>query len=365
MRRWLIAIMILSGPWSIARADDPPTAAPAEATVVDDPEPERKTGSFRVGAGFSSDEHFIASAGIAQDDLFGTGQRLALSAELSEFRQDLRLRHDAPNLLDTGLDLTTELWTARRQRPGFVRNGTGGSITVGQEVERATRVFLRYRAEEAAALLDDPFAMRPVDQRFGVHTIAALGAGVEYDTLDERFLPRTGTRLVVDADVADRQLGSDVGLVRVSAALDHARPLGPFTLRLQGRAGYVRGRGGDVVPLSERYQFDGHADLRGYPMSAIGVGLDGVAGGFDGEAYARAELELPVIRRAGLSLAAFADAGAGYNADATWGPIGATVRRSVGVSIIWRSPIGPLRFDWAMPLDGGEPQFLFGGGASF
>jgi outer membrane protein assembly factor BamA len=41
------------------------------------------------------------------------------------------------------------------------------------------------------------------------------------------------------------------------------------------------------------------------------------------------------------------------------------LQRSVGVSIIWRSPIGPLRFDWALPLDGERrgAQFLFGLGA--
>jgi outer membrane protein insertion porin family len=45
------------------------------------------------------------------------------------------------------------------------------------------------------------------------------------------------------------------------------------------------------------------------------------------------------------------------------------VRTSVGVGLIWASPFGPLRFDYAVPLTKGQydrvQQFKFGGGTSF
>ena len=48
---------------------------------------------------------------------------------------------------------------------------------------------------------------------------------------------------------------------------------------------------------------------------------------------------------------------------------GNVVRSSVGVGIIWASPFGPLRFDYAVPLTKGQfdrvQQFKFGGGTSF
>jgi outer membrane protein insertion porin family len=48
---------------------------------------------------------------------------------------------------------------------------------------------------------------------------------------------------------------------------------------------------------------------------------------------------------------------------------GNVVRTSVGVGIIWASPFGPLRFDYAVPLTKGQfdrvQQFKFGGGTSF
>ncbi len=48
---------------------------------------------------------------------------------------------------------------------------------------------------------------------------------------------------------------------------------------------------------------------------------------------------------------------------------GNVVRTSVGVGLIWASPFGPLRFDYAVPLTKGQydrvQQFKFGGGTSF
>jgi outer membrane protein assembly factor BamA len=89
--------------------------------------------------------------------------------------------------------------------------------------------------------------------------------------------------------------------------------------------------------------------------------------GGDLEANGRVELELPVWRRAGISMAAFADAGVLYNANPTYGPVGAMVHQAVGLSILWHSPIGTLRFDWAVPLDrrDGDDPVVFGFGLGF
>jgi outer membrane protein insertion porin family len=145
----------------------------------------------------------------------------------------------------------------------------------------------------------------------------------------------------------------------VTARAEHAQPLGPFTARLSAHGSYVRSLEAGGVPLSERLQYDGHADVAGYGLGSFRSA--------DLEAGGRAELELPIWRRAGISIAGFAEAGLRHNADPTWGPTGTTLARSVGASIIWRSPIGPLRFDWAIPLDGEDrrPVFLFNLGSSF
>ena len=342
----------------------PALADEATGTAVHEseaPAPARPpTGRFELGAGYSPDDGFIARAGIAQDDLFRTGQHLSLAADLSATRQRFVLAHEVPDLLGSGLDLRTELSSTRRQYPGFLREGTGGAVTLGKRVARATRVYVRYRVEQVAV---DPGAagrLETATANLGEGLLATLGAGLEYSTLDAPLLPRRGTRLELFGERADRRLGSAHELVRAGGVVEHARPLGPFTLRLHGHATYVRSRDPMGVPLAFRLQHEGHAMVRGYALDA------GNPLGDNAELVGRAELELPLIPKWGLSLAGFADAGLRFNTDAAWGPRHALLQRSVGVSLIWRSPIGPLRFDWAFPLDGADRdhRFLFGlGGA--
>jgi outer membrane protein insertion porin family len=337
----------------------------ASLLVIAATAPAHADGTFTLGAGFSSDEGFLAEARIEQDDLFHTGQRLLLEARMTARTQEFLLEHEVRDLLGTGLALRTELFSRRKAYPGFVRDGVGGAMTVERQVGTSTRAYLRYRVEDVAVERDGgvPRAASPGRPVRDGGLIATLGAGVVHDTLDDPSLPYHGTRLELSGERADPGLGSTHDFVRLSARLDHARPLGPFTLRVHGAAGYIRARNGDVVPLSERFQHDGWADLPGYGFGSIGAST---AGG-DLEATGRVELELPVWRRAGLSVAAFADAGVLYNADPAYGPVGAMVHRAVGLSILWHSPIGVLRFDWAMPLDrrDGDDPVVFGFGVGF
>jgi outer membrane protein insertion porin family len=357
LTRWIAITMFLAAP--PARADDETTTA----TVDESAEPEGKTGYFQIGAGFSSDEIFIARAAIVQPNLFKTGQRLALTADISEHRQNFAIAYAVPDVLGSGLDLSTELFSRSRVYPAFTRDAKGGSLTLGKRVSRTTRVHVRYHVEHVQMELGELTASakptRVGAAPLGEGMFASLGAGIEYTTLDTPFLPQRGTRLALFADRADRRLGSDHELVRVGGALEHARPVGPFTLRLQGRASYVHGLDPMGVPLAHRLFHDGHRDVRGYALE------QGTLMGDNAEALGRVELELPIWKAAGLSIAGWADAGVRFTTDSAFG--GSLLQRSVGFSLIWRSPIGPLRFDFAFPLDGADRnrQFLFNVGGRF
>src|SRR5262245_39600810 len=308
------------------------------------------TGTFQIGAGFSTDESFIAEAKLAQPDLFHTGTGLELSALISALRQDMVLGYNVPDVLGSGLDLHAELFDRRRTYPWLTRDGAGGAVELGHQLSRRARVYVRYGVEHVDVQQPPSDAtaraVAPLDPGNGVRT--SLGAGLAYTTLDMPFLPKRGTRFELYAE------SSHPALARVHAELDHARPLGPLTLRAHGHATYVRAPGG--VPLGERLFHDGQVDVLGYPLGSIGTGY-----GDNLEASGRLELEVPLVPCAGLSIAGFAAAGVRYNTDAAYGPVQGLLLRSVGLSLIWRSPIGPLRFDWARPLDG-NAGWVFGFG---
>ncbi len=359
-----LALLLVAAP---ALADEATETSIGESAPS--PVERGKTGSFAVGAGYNSDDGFTAHAAVVQDDLFGTGQRLGLWADLSAIRQRFAIAHEVPDLLGSGLELRTELISTRHAYPGFTREGTGGALTLGKRLARATRIYARYRVEHVTMDLGGPAAKpepaaaarMPAAASLGEGILATLGAGLEHSTLDAPVLPRRGSRLALFAERADRRLGSDHELLRAGVLAEHARPLGPFTLRLHGHATAVRSRDPMGVPLAFRLQHEGHAQVRGYALDAGNLLGDNV------EAVGRVELELPIVPRWGLSVAGFADAGLRSNTDPAWGARGALLQRSAGVSLIWRSPIGPLRLDVAFPLDGDrrDRQLLFSLGGAF
>ncbi len=350
----LAGALALGGP---AFADDLPEPDAAITEHV----PRKPSGTFSIGAGFSPDDGAIFHATIEQPDLFRTGQRLAMSADMSAIRQRFALQYDVPNFLPN-TDLHTEIFMARRDFGQFTREGVGGQLGLAYKIDKHTQIYGRYRLEhvttELAGLAEKPNQLSEISPtNLGNSNIATLGAGIVHDTLDTRLLPRHGTRLELYTDRADRRWGSDYNFERTGGSFDHARDLGLLTLRLHGHAAYIRTDDPMGVPLSERLQHDGHAEVRGFALDSL------PPLGSNIEAVGRVEVELPIWKKAGLSIAGWADAGVRQNTDSMYGSTDRPLmQHSVGLSLIWRSPIGPLRFDIALPLDGKERdrQYLFG-----
>ena len=280
------------------------------------------SGRFELGAGFSTDENFIASAAIVQDDLFRTGAHLSMSARISALRQSFGIRF-AKGPLDAQLYDDT-----RQLRPGLTRRATGATLTLSHQLTDRIHGYIGWRVEH-------------VD---GVGTISALREGVEYSTVDA--FATQGTRIGLALEIADRRLGSDLDLSRVKVYAERHESLGPFVLHVGGSMTTLVSP--SRIPLTERLYLE-PGIVRGYAPAEIGPLCGGTF-----QLTGRAELELPVSRRYGISLAGFVD-GAAIGARGIAG-----VGSSAGFGIRWRSPIGTLRFDWAFPIDGRGPQFVFG-----
>src|SRR5205814_460695 len=92
---------------------------------------ERPTGTFQVGAGFSSIENFIATAQIQQANLFGNGQSLALQAQISSLRQLVSIRFFEPYFLDSLFNTSVDLYDQLRVYNDFSQSSRGGALTFG------------------------------------------------------------------------------------------------------------------------------------------------------------------------------------------------------------------------------------------
>lgn len=312
----------------------------------------KPTGTFEIGAGYATDDGVGFHARIAQPSLFGSDKGLALSASLTERWQELLVRYEDPTLLDTDVRLRGDLYHRSKQYTGFRREGIGGELQLTRRVAPNLDLFGGYRLEHVTVIGDDDVSARAVGEipGRGDYVLGAMRVGMQYRSMPEVDSPRRGTIAGASLEYADEQLGSDVSYLRVDTWLGRHQPIGPFTLHVGGS---LRGYLTRDLPIAERLHFDGSADVRGYAPGSI------LPGGGHFMWTAKTELETPSWH--GLSVAGFLDAGGLY----THGAGGEAA--SVGFGVIWRSPIGPLRFDWAKPLTGEDRdlRFIFGIGGAF
>jgi outer membrane protein insertion porin family len=196
--------------------------------------------------------------------------------------------------------------------------------------------------------------------------VSSVGNTLSYNTLDNNRNPKNGLRAELRQDVAG--LGGDVNFFRESGDLRYYHDLGADVVgmsRLQ--AGYITPWGGQSLPLANHF-FGGPQLVRGFAPNGFGP-RDTTAGttmdNVGGTRYwaTTAELQSPIPfmpSDIGLRVAVFADAGSmwGYRGVTSLPSLAQsfqpadshTVRSSVGAGVIWDSPFGPLRVDYAMPL---------------
>jgi outer membrane protein insertion porin family len=362
--RFASLAIVLDGTAALAEPDDAARERSDQGAVAADDGalvgrlgPRPPSGRFEVGAGFSTDDGFVARAAVVQDNLFGRGQTLALSAQLTRRRELFLIHFAEPQLGGSDLGLSVDLYSDRQLWPGFERTATGGALSLHHPLGARTRGFLTYRLEEVAveapgaaitARALEPGRWDPSLLLRGGR-IGSLRAGLEHDSRDQPLAPRRGTSAGAWLEVADQSLGSDFGLARGRAWVGHHRPLGPFTLHLGAGLGAVTSSDPRGVPLSERLQLDGASELRGFAPGQLGR-LDphtGIALGGNAKLTGRAELEFPLVPRFGLSGVVFADAGAVIDLE---GRARTGLGAAVGVGLLWRGPLGPVRLDLSLPV---------------
>lgn len=351
---------------------------------------ERATGTFQVGAGFSSIEQFILTAQVDQQNLFGHGQSLSLQAQISGIRQLVQLQFIEPYFLGTLWSLSLDAARTSNAFQAYTTRSTGGGIAFGHPVfHRNLRLAVRYSADytEVGATTGGFFSTSAQAATFQTRTPFAnaqrggfTSAGrlsLTWDSRDNRLFPSKGIYASISTEAADPYIGSERTYIR-------HRYFGRFyyplllgaVLRLNTEAGLVTSRKLEGVPLYERFYLGGILSVRGFPYNDLGphasipFSTDPNARNsslrIGGNAMLRInlELEVPLVTAVGIKGVLFTDAGNVWNLEKVYcqlpeEPIPDNsrktcgfnrLRHSWGFGIRWFSPMGPLRFEWGFPI---------------
>jgi outer membrane protein insertion porin family len=357
---------------------------------------ERPTGTFQIGAGFSSVENFIAQAQISQNNLFGRGQTLALQAQISSLRQLFLLRFVEPYFLDTQWTFAFDLYNQSRGFGTFYRNASGGTLTWGYPLSYEARAFLTYKLEDVSissgsgGIANLGATSRPIDTQvanlFRGGVTSSLRASISWDSRNNRLFPTGGWYHTIFAEYASQYTGSENKFIRWGGFARHYRNLwGPFVLKLNAELGITTSTDPLGVPISERYLVGGIYDVRGYAPRSLGPLLSTSSGspdqplgrlplGGNMQIIWNSEIEFPLFKKVGISGVVFYDMGNAFNLEDRYctsksgnssistkfdpcfsgrlpDSLISGLRKSVGFGFRWFSPIGPLRFEWGIPLD--------------
>ncbi len=365
---------------------------------------ERPTGTFQVGAGFSSVENFIVTAQVQQANLFGNGQSLALQAQVSGLRQLVSIRFFEPYFLNTDWSASTELFDTLYVFPDFSRRSLGGSLTFGYAlVQPWLRLSITGTAQQdkvdtsqvntffgSTAGFVSIFQRLPLANLFNDGRTISLRPAIVYDTRDNRLFPSSGIFLQASTELASGYFGSEIETLRhrfqgnfyYPLGLNTGQPGSGFVLKLRTEFGAVTSPHAEGVPIFARYFLGGILDVRGYRLRTIGPRLplnqsldvnappiqNGANIGGNVQAFENLEIEFPIIDKVGIRGVTFLDAGNAWNTEQqfckttpapqfdkvvspcfTLESLG-YLRASTGFGIRWFSPLGPLRFEWGFPL---------------
>jgi len=343
---------------------------------------EQPTGELSLAGGYSSSEGVIAEVAYTERNLLGKGQylRVKLSGSLESGQIDLSFTE--PRFLDKNISAGFDVFhkeTDYSDEAGYKNQKTGGSLRVGFALTENVWLQPNYTfVHDNVYDVDDDasFAIQDIE---GQANISSVGYSLSFDKRNNRLNPTRGVYLVLTQDAAG--VGGDVNYLRSVA---EARGYYPIYegITLVGRliGGHITGWDGQNVRAVDAF-YKGGEFIRGFDSAGLGPRDAATGDALGGKIFygGTVEVRFPIPflpDELGFSGALFADAGSVYDTDIKSKPgrpvvidDSEDIRSSVGASLLWNSPVGPLRADFAYVITAAEFDeeefFRFGASTKF
>ncbi|HEY5347677.1 MAG TPA: outer membrane protein assembly factor BamA [Rhizomicrobium sp.] len=326
---------------------------------------EQSTGSLSVGAGYSTTDSFIGEFAYTEQNLFGRGQFVRASVQVSQISRQFEFSFTEPYFLDrplaAGFDLSKSLTDF--EEADYEGDTTLAGIRFGFPISEYSSINLRYVYKIDTVYPFQGAALAVLESQ-GTQTGSIFGFTYGYNNLDDQIRPTTGWAFSFSQDFAGP--GGSLKYLKTEAQLAnyHAIFDGNVILSLHGQSGFISGYDGKIIPISERF-FEGGDSFRGFALAGIGPRdilqpKDVSAVGGNAYAIGTLQTDFPNIVPAsyGLKLGLFTDFGTLGRVDDISRICTATscvkdnfaFRASAGISIKWKSPFGPIQIDLGLPI---------------
>lgn len=338
-----------------------PVTGTTDQVDVDVAVKEKPTGAITLGAGFSSSDKVVLSAGVTQDNVFGSGTSLAVNVNTSSYYRTLNVTQTDPYFTVDGISRITSVYYQTSEPLYYSTSSSFRIITAGADLKFGIPFseldtvffgigFKQYRLDVDSAT---PTAYKDYVASFGrISNVVPVTVGWSRDSRDSALIPSRGYYTRANLEIGT-PLGSSKYLkldLQQQYYYSFARG---FVLGLNGQFGYGKGLGGDPYPIFENYFAGGIGSVRGYEPSSLGP-RDASTGDPIGGAkllVGNVELTFPLPGTGydrTLRVFTFMDAGNvwGDSQNINFGDL----RYGYGLGLAWISPIGPLKISLGFPL---------------
>ena len=400
--------------FKVADIQTPPVPGTNDQVDVNVNVEEKSTGSFQIGAGFSSYEKITLSGSIAQNNLFGSGKNLTLSVNTSKVNTLYNLSYTDPYYTVNGVSIgydgyyktfnsATLDWLST-----YKTLSGGGGIRFGYPLSETSSMNLGFTIDSTNINLSGastttvtdtsvtppttysypnvPYNIYNFTQKYGsTNTSLISSAGWRLNSFDSNILPTKGNRFGVGVELASPP--GSIAYYKLSYQEQHFVPLTPKKT-LIGMAninlGYGQGIGDKAYPFYKNFYGGGIGSVRGYKPGTVGPQATNAGGGtsyIGGNEIATGNFEIQgPLPGLGDSLrwnvfydvgyvGAVGSAAPGCYPGVPCSPTNNTIATSVGLGMSWVSPVGPLKFSLGYPVGAGpgaqKQPFQFTMGSAF
>ncbi len=312
---------------------------------------EQSTGSFQIGGGYSSAENFVFMTKIEEANLFGTGNKLSLSLNLSGVSTRYNLNFTNPRFMDSDLSLGLDAYNWEKEYDDYTKTSWGGGVRFGQPLYERWYIFYGYAFDNTELSDFSPDASQIIIDSARLKTTSSVHLKFSRDTTNDRLVPTSGSVNSFTIREAGGWLGGDSEYTKVEGRTNWYFSIFE-DVTLQGKLTAAQAFGdSDKLPVHERYYLGGIRSIRGFRASSISP-LDPVTGekiGGDKMWFGSVSVHFPLVKDIGFYGEVFTDFGNVYDVDDNWALD--DYKRTAGLGALWISPLGPIRVAWGYNLD--------------
>ncbi len=368
---------------------------------------DQATGEFSLSGGYSSTDGIVSEVSVGEKNLWGEGKYARATVRYGQYSKGFELSYAEPFFLGYRVAAGIDLF-GKQSDPtpysSYSTNTVGTNLKLGFALTEEVRLGLRYSIYRSdlslSGQLNNCINYKPpvlnnnpcldieaplparIELAQGPSLTSLIGYSLTYNTVDNNQDPRKG--LVVDFKQDFAGIGGDVNFIRSTVDFrKYQEVTSDIVSVLHLQAGNLTGWGGADLRFLDQFQL-GPTVVRGFAPSGIGPRDQQSLGAIGGTNYwgASVELQYPLFflpKEVGVKWAVYADAGSlwDYRGPTYFSATKETlrydddnkIRSSVGAGLVWASPFGPLRIDYAIALTKASydvtQEISFGGGTKF